>query len=495
MTPQHDIERLEQRLRRAAAKVDAQHLPLAEPTGDWRRYLAYLDAREDTRFALLIPKRPRLEELLAYDQDDATFIEGLYVHLLGRESDAEGRAHYQNETATFGRLYVLIDVLQAAPAQAHLQQQGTHLPPGLRRLARFYAQANGGAGVMGRLKMAVLWRFLRAWDKARRHRWANTASLYRLLARNTSAEQTRQVIANALLEIDQRQQTLTERQQHAYTQQGGLWQQVAELRRQATPASQPPEGRVSKPTSEPPATVSPAPQDDQVTTAASELDAYYLAFEDAFRGAETHVSEHLEHYRDIWASARQAGSRALDVGCGRGEWLRLLAQAGFDAHGIDLNTTMVNHCQAHGFDVVHQDALAALKQQPANSHALISGFHIAEHLPFEVLFQLVAEAYRVLAPKGLLILETPNPENLIVSSYSFYHDLTHRNPLTPPTLGFVYQFHGFHAVETWRFNPPPEGTRIEAQSPAAERLNHMLMAPMDYAIIGTKGAQGEEGNQ
>lgn len=488
---EHGIEHLEQRLRRTAAKIDAQHLPLADPTGDWRRYLIYLNEREDTRFALLIPKRPRLEELLAYDQDDASFIEGLYVHLLGRESDPDGRAHYQHETATFGRLYVLINVLQAAPAQAHLQQQGTHLPPGLRRLARLYALANRGTGATARLPTAVLRRFLRAWAKVRRHRWANTASLYRLLARNTAAEQTRQIIANALLEIDQRQQKLTERQQHAYTQQGGLWQQVAELRRQASSASQPPEGGVSEPS----ATASPAPQDDKGTIAASELDAYYLAFEDAFRGAETHVSEHLEHYRDLRASARQAGSRALDLGCGRGEWLRLLAQADFNAHGVDLNTTMVNHCQANGFEVAHQDALAALKQQPANSHALISGFHIAEHLPFEVLFQLVAEAHRVLAPNGVLILETPNPENLIVSSYSFYHDLTHRNPLTPPTLGFVYQFHGFHAVETRRFNPPPEETRIVEQSPTAERLNHMLMAPMDYAIIGTKGAQGEEGSQ
>ncbi|WP_346799140.1 class I SAM-dependent methyltransferase [Halomonas sp. Bachu 37] len=479
-TQEQDIERLEQRLRHAAAELEAQHLPLGEPTEDWRRHLAFLNEREDTRFALLVPTRPRLEELLAYDQDDATFIEAFYHHLLGRESDPEGSAYYLRETAAFGRLFVLSSLLQAAPAQAHIHRQGIHLPPILRRLTRLHAMANRGSGAMNRLQMAAFWRLLRAWDKLKRRRWANTASLYRLLARNSAASQTRQVIANALLEIDQRQQALTERQQHEYARQGSLWQQVAELRRQTL--STPGGGEVGAPH------VPAPPTDDDGAPSATALDAYYLAFEDAFRGEETQISDHLERYRDTWTRARQAGRRALDLGCGRGEWLRLLTQAGFEAHGIDLNTTMVAHCQAQGFAVEYQDALAALKHQADNSHALISGFHIAEHLPFEALFQLIAEAHRVLAPGGVLILETPNPENLIVASYSFYHDLTHRNPLTPPTLGFLYQFHGFQAVETRRFNPPPESTRIDAQDPAAERLDRLLMAPMDYAIIGTKDA-------
>lgn len=486
-TPYNDIAQLEETLRDVASQLDPQHLPQGEPTGDWRHHLAGLNGPEDNRFALLVPSHPQIEELLACDKDDATFVESLYHHLLGRESDPEGHAYYRQETAESGRLFVLCNIIRSAPAQEHMAQQGIQLPPGLQRWVRLHALACRSGGQWGRLKTAAWRRTLRAVSRLNERRWANTASLYRMLARNNKVAQAHTVIANALLEIDQRQQSLQNRQQHESARQGSLWQQMAELRRQSAPRSQADTALTTPPQAAASPVTSPSTKADPRA-----LDAYYLAFEDAFRGEETRISEHLEGYRAIWTRARQAGRQALDLGCGRGEWLRLLDQAGFEAHGIDLNTTMVAHCQARGFAVEHQDALAALQQQADDSHALISGFHIAEHLPFEVLFQLVDEAYRVLKPGGVLILETPNPENLIVASYSFYHDLTHLNPLTPVTLEFLYQFQGFQPVEILRLNPPPESSRIEAQSNTAHRLNHMLMAPMDYAVIGTKGTPQQE---
>lgn len=81
------------------------------------------------------------------------------------------------------------------------------------------------------------------------------------------------------------------------------------------------------------------------------------------------------------------------------------------------------------------DCLQFLQSQADQSLIALTGFHIAEHLPFEVLQQLVMHTLRVLKPGGLLILETPNPENVSVGTCSFYMDqriiiLCHRHCLS-----------------------------------------------------------------
>ena len=43
-------------------------------------------------------------------------------------------------------------------------------------------------------------------------------------------------------------------------------------------------------------------------------------------------------------------SDVLDVGCGRGEFLELLRDAGIPAKGLDLNPEMVEVCRARGLD-------------------------------------------------------------------------------------------------------------------------------------------------
>ena len=84
----------------------------------------------------------------------------------------------------------------------------------------------------------------------------------------------------------------------------------------------------------------------------------------------------------------------------------------------------------------------------ADSLTVVSAFHVVEHIPFETLRQLVDEAYRVLKPGGLLILETPNSENLVVGTSSFYLDPTHQRPLPAQLLTFVVEYAGFERVKT-----------------------------------------------
>ena len=252
---------------------------------------------------------------------------------------------------------------------------------------------------------------------------------------------------------------------------------------------------------------------------ASELDTYYLAFEDAHRASARDMRAGFQAYQPLLDSLKAKGlpdtppdtqvltqpttqadgqpqtlsdqpMSALDLGCGRGEWLVFLAEQGFDARGIDASQAMVAHCQAQGLKVNECDLLQALQLQPDGSLNLITAFHVAEHLDFARLYSLVAQAWRVLKPGGALLLETPNPENPLVGSYTFYHDPTHRNPLTPSALEFLLGYHGFERLDVLRLNPYPESARVPGEDLLTERINGLLCGPQDFAVVGRRPGTG-----
>ena len=123
---------------------------------------------------------------------------------------------------------------------------------------------------------------------------------------------------------------------------------------------------------------------------------------------------------------------------------------------------------------------------PAASRSAVTAFHVVEHLGFEVLVDFLDEALRVLMPGGMLILETPNPENLRVGANSFYNDPTHRNPIPPETLRFLVHQRGFAEAEILRLHPFPVEQHLKANDEDARRLNDLLFGPQDYAVIARR---------
>ncbi len=186
---------------------------------------------------------------------------------------------------------------------------------------------------------------------------------------------------------------------------------------------------------------------------------FYRAFEDKHRGSRDLIKTRLCAYLPFIQplALLHPGLPALDLGCGRGEWLELLQDHHIPAQGVDLDDGMLAACRERGFNVINADAVAHLQAQPDHSLLFITGFHIAEHLPFEVLQTLFTQARRVLVPDGLLILETPNPENLVVGTASFYIDPTHQRPLPTQLLGFMAEHHGFARAKIVRLQ---EETRL-----------------------------------
>lgn len=223
-------------------------------------------------------------------------------------------------------------------------------------------------------------------------------------------------------------------------------------------------------------------------TASSIPDSFYLAFENRFRGDEATLRQRLSYYLPLLEAVEplQRGLLPLvDIGCGRGEWLQMLPE-GCARLGVDLNAMNVAACRERGLVAEQADALRWLASQPAASVAVISAFHVIEHLRFEQLNTLLDECLRVLAPGGMLIFETPNPENLITAATHFHTDPTHLHPLPPAFTEFFVQFKGFAEVTIHRLNPIPREYALDEDSEVARRCDALFYGPQDYAVTARR---------
>lgn len=226
----------------------------------------------------------------------------------------------------------------------------------------------------------------------------------------------------------------------------------------------------------------------------------YEDLEDHFRGTRDEVQAKLQPYlADI--EATDGAGPVVDVGCGRGEWLAMLAEAGIEAYGVDLNGVVVERCTAQGLDVREADALVHLREIPEASARAITSFHVAEHLSLDTLVGLVDAALVALQPGGVLIFETPNPTNVNVGAASFYLDPTHLKPLHPQFLQFLVTQRGFASAEVRYLNVEdvpsltvddlaPNGDLVRSQE-LVDRINWALSGPLDYGIVAVKAPAGD----
>jgi len=216
-------------------------------------------------------------------------------------------------------------------------------------------------------------------------------------------------------------------------------------------------------------------------------DGFYRAFAERFRGSRDEIKERLNVYLPFLEPFLESGDLVLDLGCGRGEWLEVLQENGFNPRGIDSDESMLKACRELNLSVEKGDALSALRVSPNESHAVVSAIHVVEHLDFDQLRALVEETFRILMPGGLLIMETPNPENLSVSTRDFYRDPTHQRPIPPQLLSFLPEHYGFSRVKIVRSQV--HHRQAEKNFPS---LNDVFtgVSP-DYAVLAQKRAEPE----
>lgn len=219
------------------------------------------------------------------------------------------------------------------------------------------------------------------------------------------------------------------------------------------------------------------------------LDQFYVEFENNFRGTKEEITERLEEYVPRMKDAvKKTGGKLpiLDIGCGRGEFVDLMTKNKMRCIGLDLNEAMVKHIVDSGGEAVLQDAASYLREQKSNSLAAITGFHIVEHIPFADLVEIFDECYRVLAPGGIILFETPNAENLGVGAHTFYMDPSHLHPIPPALLEFTVKQRGFPEVEIHRLHPKDLPGKITKGDTLMKDVAAKLYGPQDYAVIARK---------
>ncbi|QIK36800.1 methyltransferase domain-containing protein [Caldichromatium japonicum] len=225
----------------------------------------------------------------------------------------------------------------------------------------------------------------------------------------------------------------------------------------------------------------PAPaHTGRLSTGPTPSDCWYQSFEGVHRGPPELIQARQRTYLPFIQAAipDRAAGWVLDLGCGGGEWLALLTEAGFKAEGIDINPNLIAAARQKGLRVHQADLFEYLRMLANCTYAAVTAFQVIEHLPLEALLDLFAEARRILRPGGVLILETPNPENIQVAAYSFWLDPTHLRPLPPPLLVNLAVHFGLIDIRIERLNPWPQ-YRPELD----DALHKLLYCGQDYALI------------
>lgn len=220
-----------------------------------------------------------------------------------------------------------------------------------------------------------------------------------------------------------------------------------------------------------------------------DLESLYVFLEDNLRGSRKEIKERLKIYIPIIKKANigKKDSSILDIGCGRGEWLELLKEENLYGRGLDSNKVMVKICKDRGLDVIDSDAINFIKNISDNSLGAVTGFHLIEHYGFDFLIKLLDEILRILKPGGLVILETPNPNNVLVGSCSFYLDPTHNKPIPSSLIKLVLESRGFSKIKIMNINPFKDDFKIkEDDSETSKRFNDYFYGPQDYAVVGFK---------
>lgn len=137
--------------------------------------------------------------------------------------------------------------------------------------------------------------------------------------------------------------------------------------------------------------------------------------------------------------------RVLDLGCGRGEVLELLAGQGFQSQGVESDPELVTVCRGKGLEVEAGDVIEYLGRQHEAWDGVFIG-HLIEHMPSDVAHQMLAHARQALRSGGRVVVLTPNP-NWLPGVGAFWADPTHVRPYPIAAMRDMLESLGFRIVD------------------------------------------------
>jgi O-antigen chain-terminating methyltransferase len=205
-----------------------------------------------------------------------------------------------------------------------------------------------------------------------------------------------------------------------------------------------------------------------------------MKFAEKFRGPVEYVREGQRVYLEDFRGCENV----LDLGCGRGEFLSLMKEAGIPARGVDMSEECVAMCRHQGLDAEKADIFEYLNTLPDQSLDGVFCAQVVEHLSPERVPEIVRLAQAKLRRHGVLAIETPNPECLAIFSTHFYLDPTHSRPIPPALLVFYVEELGFGRIEVRWLAPAADSMPEVKQLP--EAFQQRFFGALDYAVVARR---------
>ncbi len=148
-----------------------------------------------------------------------------------------------------------------------------------------------------------------------------------------------------------------------------------------------------------------------------------------------------------YVSHFQGCRKVLDLACGSGIFLELLAEQGIPALGVERNPAVAAWVKRHGWDVVEQDVLSFLEQTTETYDGVYCS-HFLEHLPFAEVARCIQLLASRVAPSGTVVIVVPNPESIRMQLFGLWRDPEHVRFYHPELLEAVCRHAGLQVIST-----------------------------------------------
>jgi ubiquinone/menaquinone biosynthesis C-methylase UbiE len=174
----------------------------------------------------------------------------------------------------------------------------------------------------------------------------------------------------------------------------------------------------------------------------------YSVFRDEKNTLIRFASKILYNLEIAFFSKYIKSGRALDVGCGKGDYLTALSRTGrWEVSGLELNSYAAKLAQERLKITIHNSTLeqAAFAK---DSFDLVILRHVLEHLPEPSL--TLGHIHRILSAKGILYLELPNLDSweyFVFKEYWNGLDVPrHLFNFTPYSIKLLLEKNGFRIL-------------------------------------------------
>ncbi|GHT86080.1 hypothetical protein AGMMS49543_18610 [Betaproteobacteria bacterium] len=198
--------------------------------------------------------------------------------------------------------------------------------------------------------------------------------------------------------------------------------------------------------------------------------------------------------------------RVVDVACGTGIFLEVLARQGIGALGVDRNEMSVRFARLLGHTVEEADVLDWLETHPASCDGIYCS-HFIEHLPIDAAGRLMRAVATALQPGGVALFVFPDPESIRSQLLAFWRDPEHVRYYHAELVAALASIHGLEvefdasrddpaqrgrALAPFSFFPPPLGELASRGRGWSRLLERLGIAPIAALRAERQRAQALE---